>query len=267
VNTVNTADARPVTAHIDIGRGPAVLLLHGTAPGTTAAANFEQLLPDLARHHRVIAFDLWGFGASGKPGGLAYGPQLWVEQAVTLLDELGIGEAVVLGNSMGARVALTMALQRPELVRGLILFSARLHPSRSRAQDLLRAYRPDRAAMAELLRECFATDPSTVTPEQVEQRYRDSAAPGAHEALQSLFAGLPDAGPGPSAAELRTLSAPALVMAGRDDRVVPFGDSVELAGLLPDADLHVFAGTGHWFLQERAAALTPLIRDFLARTA
>lgn len=264
---MSTVDARPATAHVDLGRGPAVLLLHGTAPGTTAAANFDHLLPALARHHRVIAPDLWGFGASGKPAGLAYGPELWVEQAFALLDELGIDDAVVLGNSMGARVALTMALRRPGLVRGLILFSTRLHASRSRAQDIIRAYRPDRAAMAELLRECFATDPAAVTPEQVDQRYRDSAAPGAHEALQSLFAGLPAAGSGPSADELRALSAPALVVAGREDRVVPFGNSVELAGLLPDADLHVLAGTGHWFLRERAATLTPLILDFLARAA
>jgi 2-hydroxymuconate-semialdehyde hydrolase len=253
------------TSHVDLDRGPAVLLLHGTAPGTTAAANFGHLLPVLARHHRVVAPDLWGFGASDKPAGLAYGPQLWVEQAFALLDKLGIGDAVVLGNSMGARIALTMAVRRPGLVRGLVLFSARLHPSRSRAQDLIRAYRPDRIAMAELLRECFATDPAAVTPDQIDQRYRDSAEPGAHEALQSLFAGLPAAGPGPSEDELRALSAPALVVAGREDRVVPFGDSVELAGLLPDADLHVLAGTGHWFPVERADIVTPLVLDLLAR--
>jgi 2-hydroxymuconate-semialdehyde hydrolase len=264
---VSIVGARPATAHVDLGQGPAVLLLHGTAPGTTAAANFDHLLPVLAQHYRVMAPDLWGFGASGKPAGLAYSPELWVEQAFALLDELGIGGAVVLGNSMGARVALTMAVRRPELVHGLVLFSARLHPSRSRAQDLIRAYRPDRTAMAELLRECFATDPAAVTPEQVDQRYRDSAAPGAQEALQSLFAGLPAAGPGPSGDELRALSIPALVVAGREDRVVPFGDSVELAGLLSDADLHVLAGTGHWFLLERAATVTSLVLDFLARAA
>ena len=83
--------------------------------------------------------------------------------------------------------------------------------------------------------------------------------------MQDLFAGLATAGDGPSAAELGRLRVPALVMAGREDRVVPFTDGVELAGLLPHTDLHVLAGVGHWFPLERAATVAALVRDFLAR--
>lgn len=241
---------------------PALLLLHGTAPGTTAAANFAHLLPSL-REYEVLAPDLLGFGDSPKPTDAVYGPHLWVEQASDLLDERGVDDVVVVGNSMGARVALTLATRAPERIRGLVLMNARLHPSRSRAQELIRDYRPNRDAMGELLRECFATDPATVTPEMVEARYRASALPGAHEAIQTFFSGLPSAGPGPSPEQLQALEIPALVVSGRDDRVVPHTDGIELAGLLPRADLHILGGTGHWFPLERAQTFTTLLLDFL----
>lgn len=242
-----------------------VLLLHGTAPGTTAEANFGHLLQPLGSNHLVLAPDLLGFGTSPKPENVQYGPALWVQQAFDLLDERQLDGVVLVGNSMGARVALTMATQQPGRFSGLVLMSARLHPSTSRAQDLIRAYRPGRAAMAELLTECFATDPASVTPEMVEARYLTSAVPGAHEAIQTFFASLPSAGLGPSAEAIRRLDHPALVVSGRQDRVVPFTDGVELSGLLPNADLHVIGGSGHWFSLERRQTFTALLLDFLER--
>ncbi len=259
-----TPKAEPVL--IDVGQGPPVLLLHGTAPGTTAAANFTRLLPALTGY-RAIAPDLIGFGASPKPADVNYGPALWVDQAFTLLDDLGVDRVVLIGNSLGARIALTMATTQPARVRGMVLMSARLHPSKSAAQDLIRAYRPDLDAMATLLRECFATDPATVTPEMAQERYRASAAPGAHDAIQAMFRALPAAGPGPGPDQLRSLRMPALVVSGRDDRIVPSADAIELAALLPNADLHVLAGTGHWFPLERADTFAALVTDFLERLA
>lgn len=240
---------------------PALLLLHGTAPGTTADSNFAHLLPSLTEYE-VLAPDLLGFGDSPKPANLAYGPQLWVEQVADLLGGRG-DDVVIVGNSMGARVALTLAARAPERIRGLVLMSVRLHPSKSRAQQLIRDYRPNRDAMAELLRECFATDPATVTPEMVEARYRASDLPGAHEAIQTFFSALPSAGPGPSRQQLQALDVPALVVAGRGDRVVPYTDGIELAGLLPRADLHIFGGTGHWLQIERAETFTIMLKDFV----
>jgi len=251
---------------IDVGHGTAVLLLHGTAPGTTAAANFASVLPAL-RGYRAIGPDLRGFGASDKPRGLKYGPELWVEQAFSLADAFDLDRLIVIGNSMGARVALTMATRQPERIAGMVLMSARLHPSRSPAQDLITAYRPDVDAMAHLLKTCFATDPATVTEQMIQDRHRDSAAPGAHEALQSMFAGLPAAGPGPSPEQLRGLHIPSLVVSGREDKVVPFTNAVELAALLPQADLHILGGTGHWFQLERTDDFAALIRNFLGRVA
>ena len=252
----------PHSSVLDTGTGSAVLLLHGTAPGTTANGNFATMVPAL-EGYRVLAPDLLGFGESAKPLDVDYGPQLWADQAWDLLDSRGIDRVAVVGNSMGARVALTMALAHPARVSGLVLLSARLHPSTSPAQKLLREYVPSREGMERLIRECFVTDQTLVTPEMVEQRFELSAQPGAHEAMQQVFAGLAAAGPGHTEEDLGRVRAPTLILHGRLDQIVPAHNSVDFAALMPHADLHLLAHTGHWLQIERADLVNALIRDFL----
>ncbi len=253
----------PEAPLLDVGDGPPVLLLHGTAPGTTAQANFSQLIPAL-QDYRVLAPDLLGFGNSPLSPTLEYGPGLWARQAWQLLDERDISQVVLVGNSMGARIALTMAVSRSERIRGLVLFSTRMTQTTTPAQALLRNYTPSLAGMEHLLRECFVTDQALVTPEVVRERFLASARPGAHEAMQRVFKGLAGA-PGPATHDIARLRIPSLLMHGREDRIVPFTDGAKLADLMPHADLHILAGTGHWFQLERAATVNPLITGFLGR--
>jgi pimeloyl-ACP methyl ester carboxylesterase len=259
--TVDDRDRVPPGHVLETGQGSAVLCLHGTAPGTTAEGNFERLFPAL-RGYRVLAPDLLGFGAGPKPAGLGYGPRLWAEQAWEVLGARGIDQVTVIGNSMGASVALRMAVDRPERVRGLVLLSTRVVRSTSPAQKLLREYTPSLAAMERLIRECFVTDQSLVTPELVRSRYELSARPGAPEAMRRVFEGLAS-DTGFTEDELDTVAAPALLLHGREDRVVPADNGVELARRLPRADLHLLSGTGHWLQIERANLVNLLIREFL----
>ena len=78
--------------------GPPVLLLHGSGPGTTAAA-WDPLVAALAPRHRVIAPDLLGFGASPRPAGSLRAA--WTRQALELVDSLGVTSFAVVGNSAG----------------------------------------------------------------------------------------------------------------------------------------------------------------------
>jgi 2-hydroxymuconate-semialdehyde hydrolase len=262
---MTTAPADPSDSSVlDTGSGSAVLLLHGTAPGTTAHGNFAELLPALAVY-RTLAPDLLGFGNSAKPVDVDYGPELWARQAWQLLDERGIDQVAIVGNSMGARIALTMALEQRARIRGLVLLSTRIVASPpSPAQKLLREYTPSRAGMERLVRECFATDPNIVTTELVQDRFEASARPGAHEAMQHVFAGLATA-PALDPAALAGFTAPVLLLHGREDRIVPADNGLRLAELLPHADLHLLADTGHWLQIERARTVNTLVADFLTR--
>jgi pimeloyl-ACP methyl ester carboxylesterase len=96
---------------------PPVVLLHGL--GATSAS-FLPTIRDLSADHRVIALDLPGFGESGKPL-RPLRPAFFARHVVAMLDELRIRHAHLVGNSMGGRVALEVALRYPYRVSRLAL--------------------------------------------------------------------------------------------------------------------------------------------------
>jgi len=102
------------THYIDVGAGPPVLLLHGS--GGSLAAWQEGAIDRLAKNHRVIAFDLFGNGLSERNPSFAYGYTLWVDQAVELLQALGIEHVTVIGHSVGGALACILAADHPERV-------------------------------------------------------------------------------------------------------------------------------------------------------
>lgn len=99
----------------DFGGGPPLLFIHGVGtPGALWQADLAELVADC----RVIVYDRRGYGASSES------PGDWAahrEDAAALLDELGAKPAMVVGYSGGAMIALDLALQRPDLVRALVL--------------------------------------------------------------------------------------------------------------------------------------------------
>src|SRR3954462_11004368 len=101
--------------------GAAVLLLHGSGPGTTAAA-WEPLAAALAPRHRVIAPDLLGFGKAPRPVGSLRAA--WTRQALELVDRLGLTSFAVVGNSAGAAIALSVAAARPRAVTRVVAVGA-----------------------------------------------------------------------------------------------------------------------------------------------
>ena len=104
---------------LDIGEGDVVLLIHGS---TGSIADWQEGVVDrLAESYRVVAFDSYGFGLSERNDALNYGYDLWLQQAVEVLDALEIERAVVVGHSAGALTAVNLAAKHPERIRGAIL--------------------------------------------------------------------------------------------------------------------------------------------------
>ena len=108
-------------AYDDRGRGERVVLL---LPGLLLPRWMQEplALRLAARGNRVLCLDLLGHGQSDRPPRTAhYSMSRFADQAVALLDHLGIDEAVVGGTSLGANVSLEAAVRAPERVRGLVL--------------------------------------------------------------------------------------------------------------------------------------------------
>jgi pimeloyl-ACP methyl ester carboxylesterase len=137
--TVPTATHR--ISLLEAGTGDPVVAIHGL--GATKAS-FLASVAALAPDFRVIAIDLPGFGDSDKPIGAAYDARFFANAVVELLDALELDSANLLGNSLGGRVALEVALREPERARRLALLAPSLAWLRSRPwAPALRLVRPE----------------------------------------------------------------------------------------------------------------------------
>lgn len=262
------------TALIDTGpppgpaAAPPVLLLHGSGPGVTAAANWRPVIPALSADRRVIAPDQLGFGgtATGEPR--SYGRAAWTEHALALLDTLGLGTVDVIGNSMGGAIALAMAVARPGAVRRIVTMgSMGVAMALPYGLNEVWGYTPGTAQMRHIIG-LFAHNRGLITDDLVEMRYQASLNPPVRDSWAAMF-------PAPrqrwvddlalSGAELASIQAPALLVHGRDDRVVPWRPSSgQLIDLLPDSRLHVMSNCGHWTMIEKTADFLAVVQPFLA---
>ncbi|WP_010138276.1 alpha/beta fold hydrolase [Oceanicola sp. S124] len=107
--------------YLDVGQGPAILLIHGLGG---QLGNFDcGLIDDLARDHRVIAIDRPGMGWSERPLTHPCAPADNARLMFEIMDKLGIEQPLVVGHSLGGAIALAMAVQDAERLRGLALLA------------------------------------------------------------------------------------------------------------------------------------------------
>jgi pimeloyl-ACP methyl ester carboxylesterase len=264
-----TIDAGGIeTSYLEAGSGETVLMLHGSGPGVSALANWQHNIPTFAQRFRVLAPDIVGFGATERADDIVYSLRTWTDHVWAFLDAHDIEKTAIVGNSLGGRIALQMATDRPDRITKMVLMGTPgvgMTPTEGLAA--LRAYEPSHDAMRDLLRNYFAVDPAMITDELVEIRYAASIATGAYEAYRAMFFDPRHAGSelGITEDEVRAITTPALLIHGREDKVVPVQVSVTMLGLLPNADLHVFSACGHWTQVERADEFCALVTDYLAR--
>lgn len=262
-------DGVPTNVH-DTGQGPPVVLIHGSGPGVSAWANWRLTMPELSPDHRVIAPDLFGFGATIAPPGTAFGMDAWLAHLIGILDELELGEVDVVGNSFGGALALALAIRHPERVGRLVLMgSVGLSFPLTPGLDEVWGYEPSVEGMRRLL-EIFAHDQSLVSDDLAELRYQASIRPGVQESYAAMFPAprqrWVDAMASPES-QITAIQAPTLIIHGRDDQVIPLDVSLRLADLIGPAELHVFNRCGHWTQIEHATRFNRLVADFLSPAA
>lgn len=241
------------------------LLLHGFPSSTYT---FDELAPALAeRGFNTVAVDLPGFGLSERPqppgfdGGLdPYTPEAQVQLMTALLAELEVDSAVIVGNGSGARLALDLALTEPDVVDALVLIGGTLSaaPGRSWLGDLV-MNSPQMQRLGpvflrqladepgvDLVRRGWA-DPSAIDDETYQAYHRAFTIEGWDTALWQMNKA---EAPVPLFGAVGGVTAPALVLAGTDDRTVPASESERIADELPNATLRLLEGCGHFAQEE-----------------
>lgn len=262
------------TFYLEAGRGPAVVLLHGL--GATNASMLPTLA-ELSHDHRVLAPDLPGFGDSGKPV-RAYDAPFFARWLVAFLDAVGIPRAHVIGNSMGGRAAIELALRTPERVDRLALLAP------SMAFRRLRLFTPivrmlaaemgvvpmvvPRAYVLAVLRSLFS-QPGRLRDawyqSAIDEFLRVFATPRGRiaffSAARQIY--LEEAyGAHGFWGRLPRLTRPALFIWGDRDRLVPAKFAGHVAAVLPHARSVVLEDCGHVPQFEHPARTHALIRDF-----
>ncbi|OWL85700.1 alpha/beta fold hydrolase [Halopseudomonas aestusnigri] len=249
------------------GEGFPLMLIHGSGPGVTAWANWRLVMPELARQRRVIAPDMLGFGYSERPANPDYQRDVWVEHAIGVLDTLGIEQADLVGNSFGGGIALALAIRYPQRVRRLVLMgSVGVSFPITDGLDRVWGYEPSFQTMRSLM-DTFAYDRALVTDELAELRYQASIRPGFQESFAQMFPAPRQRwvdGLASNEADIRAVQHETLVIHGREDQVIPLQASLQLAQLIPNAQLHVYGHCGHWTQIEHAGRFARLVEDFLS---
>jgi 2-hydroxy-6-oxo-octa-2,4-dienoate hydrolase len=257
------------THYHDMGSGRPIVLLHGSGPGVSAWENWGRVIPRLARDYRVIAPDMAGFGFTEYEVSRPLDIKMWVRQLLSFLEALGIGPAVLVGNSFGGGLALAATLRAPEKVRGLVLMGTPVgHFEQTNALSQGAEFEPSIDNMRAILNR-FPYDPCIVTEAMVRTRFEMSLRHPDNAALRALMPGADEGTPrivrGMPLDRLATIAQPTLVLHGREDFVIPMEVAVDAARHLPDNELHIFGNCGHWVQLEREEAFIGLILDFLAR--
>ncbi|TGP50883.1 alpha/beta fold hydrolase [bacterium M00.F.Ca.ET.230.01.1.1] len=250
------------TAFIRAGSGASVLLIHGVGMNAEIWQPQIDLMQD---RFDVIAIDMLGHGASPLPPENA-GLSDFADQAVRLLDHLGLDRVAVVGHSMGALVAQELALRAPSRVNAIVCLNAVFR----RPPELAQAVRERAAALG------GPGDPSAIAA-TIARWFGNpippalaGAAATARAALECvdaegyartyrLFANADTA----HADRLADLAAPALFMTGSEDRNSTPAMSAAMARLAPSGQCVVLSGEKHMMTIASPQKVTQRITDFL----
>ena len=248
-----------------------IIFLHGSGPGVSGQTNRRSILPHFQDKFRVIAPDIYGFGETDHPDDPPKNGALWmkerVKQILTLMDNLEIEKAHLVGNSLGGVISLFLIMHAPERFDRVVLMGAGggLKEPTPELAKLANFHKdPDPVNFKNLLR-WFLADESILENELdqiVQERLEMFNRPEVRRSYEANFSvsHLSDMLVPPSA--LKRMDNPFLLIHGHEDRFVPLQSSLYVMEYLPNAQLHVFKNCGHWAQIEQKERFLKLTRDF-----
>lgn len=256
------------TAYFECGQGEPLLLLHGSGPGVSGWTNWNGVMEALSENFHVIVPDIAGFGFTEFKEATEYDIKFWVNHLVEFMDAIGIDKASLIGNSFGGAVGLGLSLFAPQRLNKMVLLGT---PAGTFIQTPGLAgawlYEPSPENMRELM-SMFPYDKTLITDQLVQSRYEASARAGAQDALRKLLPKPNEQGEtivkGFPEAALQKINSPALVLHGREDRVVPLQCGQTLVANIKNSDMYVFGQCGHWVQTEQREKFLEIVNVFLA---
>ncbi len=256
---------------VELGAGPPVLFIHGLGGSWQ---NWLEQLPVFAAHHRVVAFDLPGFGYSPLPT-VQVSIQGYVNAAREVLDALDIDTVALVGNSMGGLISCELTLLERARVARLGLISPAGVAVRNRQQriSLLRSLYPTvaltgrwiatnaepaarRPQLRNRLLAFVASQPDTIPAPFAAEQLRGMGKPALWPAMEGVIMHSVDE-------RLGGISCPTVLIWGQDDPVLPVRHAEVFAAGIPHARKVIYPDTGHCAMFERADEVNVLLAELL----
>jgi pimeloyl-ACP methyl ester carboxylesterase/predicted glycosyltransferase len=253
---------------------PTIVLL--TSWAIVHARQWKAQVPYLARHFRVITVEGRGNGAADRPTDPgAYADREYVEDAVAVLDAVGVERAVLVGLSMGGRRALQMAAWHPKRAAGVVAIGPALPWPMPADFDEVKAeyegwgkanrhyWLADYRGWVEFFMSQVFTEPHST------KHIEDGVGWGLDTDAETLMRTLPgvDAVAAREAEETcRAVRCPVLIVHGDEDAIVPYATGVALAEWT-GGELVTLRNTGHAPPMREPVATNLLVREFAERVA
>jgi len=269
--TISTADGEFAGHNLDVagirthylqaGSGPTLVLIHGGGAGADAWGNWRGCVSLYARHFRVVAVDMVGFGKTDKPDPAHFGYTQDDRNThmIGFIEKLNVGTVNIIGNSMGGATTLGVAMRRPDLVRKMVLMgSAGIavdNPDPEARKAL--AFDFTRDGMRRLI--AALTAPGyTVDERLVDYRLALACEPAARAALLAMRAQkltYPES-------EVAKVKVPTLVVGGKLDRIAVPARIYRFLELLENSSGFVLPHCGHWVMMEAPEEFTAITTTF-----
>ena len=256
-----------ITMHYhDAGGGDrgVILFLHGSGPGASGWSNFKGNYPFLVEHgYRAIVPDTMGYGYSTKPEEGTFTVDDVAAQYKGLLDALGVSKAALVGNSQGGAVAITMALNYPDVVEKLVLMA----PGALEARETYMAMEGIKAMIRvlykegisrETIRKVFTLqlhDESKITDQVIEERYQVAMTQHRDNIARIQVVNLED--------RLSEIECPVLCFWGANDKFCPPTGAPKIASRCPNSRTILISSCGHWVMVEYPKLFNELTLKFL----
>ena len=262
-------------AYTVTGQGPPLILLHGFG---AQGWMWEHQQEALAHHCRVYTLDLLGYGYSDRPK-IEYTPDVFIDSVKGCMSALDINRATFIGNSMGAGIAMGMALKYPRLTDRIILIGG--FPKGAREKMALTPYRiflnfepvfllrigfyfSGKGILRSIL-EKLVVDKSLITDAVVDRAYQFRKLPGS---AHSLFSSRNNLRQWEThyAPRISEISTPTLVMWGTHDPLFPLAVGKELHRQIPNSAFLPIEDSGHLTMWEKPQETNTAIVEFLLGT-
>ena len=259
--------AGPIRMHaLEYGdaAGPVVVFVHGSGPGNSAYANFQfNIEAFVEAGFRVILPDMIGFGYSDKPLDMGdYTLDLFCDTLMAGLKALDVSSCIFVGNSLGAGVAIQIALNHPEFVNKLVLMGpgcideqANYFQMPGIAKMMATSQAGiDQDNLGDVLRH-FVVNPSHVSRELIDMRWA-VAKDQPREVLTTMKT--PNLGP-----RLVELTCPILTLWGADDAFMPPAGKQLCLHANDKSRLLEINSCGHWVMIEYSRLFNVTAIDFI----